>query len=318
MALSGFGVWALVAQSVSLALAETLILWFRVNWRPSFQFSWKRAKSFYSYAWKVLCISFVAHMRDNVKSLIVGKKYSASDLAFLDKGEHFPNSLTTNVSTSISTVIFPVLANVQDDVVRRKLMLRRWTQLYAYCGLPILTFLFIAAEPITRFLLTDKWLPSVPYMRLACLAYIAWIVEIPIRESIKSLGNYGACLTMQIIKTVFILTAIFVMMNFGVLAIAYATVISAVFNMSVSSYFGRKCADYSPMELLADTIPSALLSVTAGGCAYFIMFMNLPSFVTILLQFVFFGVIYLALSHVFKFNSYVYLFDFVKKLRKKA
>lgn len=318
MALADFGVWALVGQSISLVLIETVILWYRVKWRPQFIFSFKRVKRLYSYSWKLLAMSIMEHIRINLNSLIIGKKYSSSDLAYFNKGDYFPNALITNISTSIISVIFPALSNAQDDVTRRKLMLRRWSQLYAYCALPVLTFLFISAEPLTVFLLTEKWLPSVPYMRLACLAYIAWIIEIPIRESIQSIGRSGICLTMQVIKTVFILTAIIMLMNYGVPAIALATVVAAGFNVCVSAIFGYKFAGYSPLALIADVAPSALVSVVSGVFAYLILLLNLPNLITILGQFSVLIVTYLMLSKLFKLSSFSYLVDFLKKNTHKS
>ena len=112
MACLGFGVWALVAQYLTNSLIDTVVLFFSIEWRPKRMFSLERMKGLVSYGWKMLASSLLEAVYNNLRSLIIGKKYSEADLAFYDKGKHFPELIVLNINSSISSVIFPAIANV--------------------------------------------------------------------------------------------------------------------------------------------------------------------------------------------------------------
>ena len=82
MAYAGFGVWALVLQSITSAVVSTIVLWFTVKWRPKLLFSFSRLKDLFSFGWKLLASSLIDTLYNNLRSLIIGKMYTANDLAF--------------------------------------------------------------------------------------------------------------------------------------------------------------------------------------------------------------------------------------------
>lgn len=125
MAWAGAGVWAIVAQQLSNTAIDTLILWITVKWRPKKMFSWKRLKSLLSFGWKMLVSSLLETVYTNIRSLIIGKMYSSSDLAFYNQGDKLPNVIVNNINTSIDSVLLPTLSKEQDDKERVKNMTRR-------------------------------------------------------------------------------------------------------------------------------------------------------------------------------------------------
>ena len=185
MAYLGAGVWARVAQTIALPLVETIVLWFRVKWRPALRFSWERGKRLYAFAYRVMFTSFVRTIADQLRNLLIGKSYSSADLAFYNKGSYFPNSITTNVSTALAAVMFPVLSKRQGDLLLVKSGCRRWISIFAYCMFPILTCLAVTAETWVPLVLSSKWIPIIPYVIIACGIYASWIVEVPIKETLK-------------------------------------------------------------------------------------------------------------------------------------
>lgn len=309
MAFLGAGIWSLVVQAVSLAAVETIILWFRVGWRPAFAFSIKRVRPLYSYAWKIVATNIVEQLRIQVVNLVIGKRYPASQLAYYNRGDYFPNALITNLSTSISTVLFPVLSDAQDDSVKRKLILRKWMSLFSYCAFPLLVFMIAAARPLVVSLLTDKWIPAVPYLQIACGVYAAWIIEIPIRETIKSLGFAGAALTMQLLKVGIVLAAVFIFADSGVMVIALALLGSAFFSAVISMIFGVRYTSYSIREQIADFLPGLLLSLGIGAVVMAVDLLSLNSLVILIIQIVLGGTLYVGLSKLFHLNS----FDYIKE-----
>ena len=137
----------------------------------------------------------------------------------------------------------------------------------------------IVAEQFITILLTEKWLSSVPFLQLACGIYAVWI-EVPIRETIKSIGYADICLKMQIIKTVFTLVVLLVVMDYGVMAIAVSALVSGIFNIIVSAYYG---IGYRPMLLFKD-IANFMINLLMGGCVYLISLIELQIVFSLVLQ----------------------------------
>lgn len=125
LAKAGYGVWALVAQQLSNATVDTVILWITVRWRPRKNFSWERLKGLLSFGWKLLVSSLLDTCYNNLRNLIIGKMYSPSDLAFYNQGDKFPKLIVTNINTSIDSVLLPTMSSAQDDRERVKNMTRR-------------------------------------------------------------------------------------------------------------------------------------------------------------------------------------------------
>lgn len=163
MAYKGFGVWALVAQQLLNTATDTLILWLTVKWRPRLMFSWKRLKKLLSFGWKILCSSLIDTVYNNVRSLIIGKMYSSADLAYYNQGDKFPKLIVTNINTSIDSVLLPAMSSVQDSKDRVKNMTRRAIKTSTYIMAPLMMGLAFCAEPIVTLILTEKWLPCVPF-----------------------------------------------------------------------------------------------------------------------------------------------------------
>ena len=137
LAYAGLGVWAIVVQQLSNTVIDTLILWITVKWRPKKMFSWNRLKNLLSFGWKMLASSLLDTIYNNVRSLIIGKMYSSSDLAYYNQGNQFPNVIVNNINTSIDSVLFPTLAKEQEDKERVKNMTRRAIKTSTYVMAPL-------------------------------------------------------------------------------------------------------------------------------------------------------------------------------------
>ncbi len=317
MALLGLGVWALIGQSLSLILLETLILWFKVRWRPKKVFSWSRAKSLYAFSWKIMLTSFIEAIRDQLRNLLIGKKYSSSDLAYYDKGQLFPNSIITNISSSLGTVMFPVISNAQYEKNRPLTLCRRWISMFAYGGFPILTGLIVVANPFISVILTEKWLPAEFFLQCSCCIYAAWIVEVPIRETLKSLGYAGICLKIQIIKTVLAITVLIIVADFGVKVIAISMVVCAFINILISVFYGNKYIKYTPKLIYEDIGNTLLINIIMGIIIYLLNFFDLSSFICLIMQIILGVIIYILLSYMFQNKNFKIAIEFLKEIVKK-
>ena len=283
MAYAGFGIWSLVAQQLSNTFIDTLILWITVRWRPTKSFSWTRLKYLLSFGWKLLVSSLLDTAYNNLRNLIIGKMYSSSDLAFYNQGDKFPKVIVTNINASIDSVLLPTMSSAQDDKERVKQMTRRAIKTSTYVMAPLMMGLAFCAEPIVSLVLTDKWLPCVPFLRIFCTTYMFWPVHTANLNAINAMGRSDWFLRLEIIKKIMGMTILLSTMWFGVMAMAYSLLLSSVLSQIINSWPNRKLLGYGYLEQVRDFAPGILLAVIMGICVYFISFLHLPTIVTLLL-----------------------------------
>lgn len=317
LAYAGFGVWALVAQQLSNTVIDTIILWLTVKWRPKKIFSWYRLKNLLSFGWKLLVSSLLDTCYNNFRNLIIGKMYSASDLAFYNQGDKFPKVIVTNINTSIDSVLLPTMSNSQDNKERVKQMTRRAIKTSTYVMAPLMLGLAFCAEPIVKIVLTDKWLPCVPFLRIFCITYMFWPIHTANLNAINAMGRSDWFLKLEIIKKMVGMIILLSTMWFGVMAMAYSMLLSSLLSQIINSWPNRKLLGYGYMEQVRDFAPGILLSVGMGICVYFIGLLQLPAIVTLLIQFIAGAVIYIVISAVLKLEEFEYLFGMIKSFLKR-
>lgn len=317
MAWAGFGVWALVGQQLTNAAADTLILWVTVEWRPKLLFSFERLKSLFAFGWKMLASSLLDTLYNDLRTLIIGKMYSSEDLAFYNRGHTLPNFITQNVNSSIDSVLLPVMAAEQDNMVALKSMTRRAIKTATYLIMPLMVGMAVCAKPIVSLLLTDKWLPAVPFLRIFCITYCFYPIHTANLNAIKALGRSDLFLKLEIWKKVCGLVAILSTMWFGPLAMAYSAIVTTFTSQIINSWPNKKLLNYSYPEQLKDISQNIFLSVVMGAIVYCVTFLNLSNIVTLAIQVILGAAIYALGSKLLKLESFEYILGVLKSFFKK-
>jgi len=314
MAISGLGVWALVAQSLFNNTVDTIILWATVKWRPKGCFSLKKLKGLFAYGWKMLASSLLDTVYNNIRALIIGKLYSSTDLAFYNKGKIWPNLFVENINSSIDSVLLPTMSKEQDDTQRVKNITRRAMKTSIYVMAPIMMGLSVVAEPLTRLILTEKWMACVPYIRIFCITYMFYPIHTANLNAIKALGRSDLFLKLEVIKKIVGLIAVVSTMRLGVMAMAYSLIFTSITSQIINSWPNKKLLNYPYLEQLKDILPSILLAVFMGVCVGWVTLFGIPDIVTLVIQVLFGTIIYIFLSMIFKLESFEYLLSFVKPI----
>lgn len=318
MALTGFGVWALVAQQVINLTIDTAILWITVKWRPHRMFSFERLKGLFSFGWKLLVSSLIDTIYGDIRQLIIGKIYTSADLAYYNQGKKIPNLIVTNINTSIDSVLLPAMSNVQEDREHVKNMTRRSIKVSVYIMAPLMIGVAFIAEPLVRLILTDKWLPCVPYLVIFCITFMFYPIHTANLNAIKALGRSDLFLKLEIMKKVVGMIALLSTMWFGVMAMAYSLLVTSLLSQIINSWPNRKLLNYSYIDQLKDIFPSILLAVFMGVCVNLVSWLALPDLLTIIIQVVLGAVIYILGSIIFKIDSFQYLWGVIKPHLKRS
>jgi len=317
MAYIGMGVWALVAQQLSNALMDTLILWITVKWRPKMIFSWQRLKAMLSYGWKLLVSSLLDTIYNNLRNLVIGKIYSAVDLAYYNQGDRFPKLIVTNINTSIDSVLLPTMSRAQDEKNHVKSMTQRAIKTSTYVMAPLMMGLAFCGVPIIKLILTDKWLPCVPFLRIFCITYMFYPIHTANLNAIKAMGRSDLFLKLEVMKKIMGMAILLSTMWFGVMAMAYSLLLGSVLSQIINSWPNRKLLNYGYLEQLKDILPGILLAVFMGVCVYFVGYIKLPTILVLIVQIIVGAIMYIGLSVVLKLEAFEYLCGMLKNMLNK-
>lgn len=317
MAYRGYGVWALVMQNLLNATVDTLILWITVKWRPKRAFSFERLRGLYGYGWKLLVSSLLDVIYKDLRSLIIGKLYTSSDLAYYNRGQQFPNLIVTNINASINSVLLPTMAAEQDNRSRVRDLTRRAIKTSTYIMMPLMMGLAVCAEPLVRIILTVKWLPCVFFMRIYCFSFAFYPIHTANLNAIKAMGRSDLFLKLEIIKKIVGLMALALTMFISVEAMALSMLFTSVLSQIINSWPNRKLLNYRYVDQVMDMLPQIVLSCLMGGIVYSMTYLKLNDIITLFLQVSIGAVVYILGSKIFKIDSYAYLIGTLKSYPKK-
>ena len=317
MAFLGFGIWALVAQQMVNLFIDTIILWITVPWKPIMEFSFKRLKGLFSFGWRLLASHLLSEIYVNIRSLLIGKLYTSSDLAYYNQGSKFPELIIGNINGSINSVLFPAMSEVQDEVARLKNMTRQSIKVSTYVMAPMLCGLAFVAEPLVKLLLTDKWIMCVPFLRIMCITSLFTPIHTANLSALKAMGRSDLFLRLEIIKKVAGFIVLLITMRISVMAMAYSLLFTNVLSQIINSWPNKKLLNYGYIEQLKDILPVILLGVFMGVCVYCVNFIGLDSWLTLLIQVPLGAIIFIGVSALLKLESFTYCFNMLRPMINK-
>lgn len=298
MAYSGYGVYALVGQYLSNTIINTITLFCIISWRPRFEFSKECLFSLLSYGWKIFTAGFLNTVTTELKSIVISKQYTPADLAFYDKGKQIPFLVYDNINTSIGKVLFPVIAQCQDDLSKVLMLMRKSMSMMAFILFPLLVGLFSVAENLISFLLTDKWLLSVPFLRVSCVTLFFVLFNTVFTNAINAIGLSKIHLYTETTCAVLGIIALFAMMNLGTIFIALSVTLTSLFSVIMRSFYVRKYLRYDIRSLFQDIYKPMLGAIIMGYTIYFVNILGLPCIWSLLLQFILGVVIYVIFAFI--------------------
>lgn len=319
MALMGFGPWALVAQQMTNSCIDTLVLSFtaHLKLRPAFSFS--RFKGLFNYGGKIMLASLITAVYEQVKPLIVGIKYTPTDLAFYNKGATFPNLISSLSSDTLSASLFPAMSKVQDDKAAILAFTRRFMQLASFVTFPLMLGFLAISENFVRIVLTDKWLPIVPYIMIFCVSTMLKPVQHGNLQAIRAIGRSDIVLILEIIKksSYAVIIALFVIFTDTPILLAVSGIVTSLLASLINTFPNRKLIGYSYRKQFSDLLLNFITSAVMCGAVYAMNFLPLNLYLLFFLQIVAGFAVYIGLNALLKNKSLFYLLDSAKGVLKK-
>ncbi|WP_347559801.1 lipopolysaccharide biosynthesis protein [Clostridium sp. AM58-1XD] len=317
MAYEGMGVWAMAGQQIVYYFALMTGLFLDISWKPRLLFSLHRIKIMFEFGWKLLCAAMIDTLFSNLYGLIMGKIYNQRILGGYNRGEQFPKIIVTNLGAAIQSVLLPAFATKQDDVGQVKNMARKAIQVSSYTVLPMLIGMMAVADSLVLALLGEKWMFSVPFLRIMCVAYCFYPIHITNLQAINAMGRSDIFLKLEVIKKAVGIAGLLIGVQFGAVIMVSIKAFVDFVCIFINAWPNKKILGYSIGQQWKDMSPALFLSVIMGAAVYAVGMMIHGVWLRLVLQILAGMAVYVALSVVFHVESFYYLADIIKKRRKE-
>lgn len=261
LAIKGFGVWALIAQLLVNALVDTIVVFCVLSWKPKKEFSLHRTRVLLDFGWKILLSNLVEVFFGNYVQLMIGKFYSAGDLAFYNRGRSIPNVVVSNINTSIDSVIFPVMSNEQDNREKIRSIAKKAIITSTFIMAPLMMGIFFMSDLIVKVILGESWMPSVFYIRVFCVVLLFQPIHTININVLKALGKGNSVLFIELVKKIIGIIILTISMFYSMRTLAFTYMSYTFLNQLINSYPNGKLINYSYIEQIKDIMPSVLLAI---------------------------------------------------------
>ena len=318
MAYNGFGVWALVAQNLITAAIPALVFWFYIKWRPICAFSWESFKELFGFGFYMFLTHLVNHFGQQIQGLLIGRVYNASTMGYYSKAHGLEKLASTSISKVMTEVTYPLYAETQDNKVRMINMIKRLTTTLSYLTFPLMFILILLAKPVFLLLYSERWLASVPYFQVLCLAGLPNCLQSVNLQTISAIGESRTMFLWSLLKRgIGISMIVGGLLLYGMKGLLVGVVINSWFSYFVNIGLVSKHIGYKWTQQLFDLLPMTIASVLAAGISYGVgLLLHLSLYSDGIVKLFVFLIVYLGWSIIYKPECYSYTLSIIPaKLR---
>ena len=257
----GLGVWSLVIKEVVFSLLASMQLWFYSRWKPLRVFDRDSFKNHFYYGYKLVITDLISQFFNDSNKAIIGKVFSPSQLGFFTRAQSMQDLPNQVIFNTINRVLFPMLSKVQDSDIRLRDLYRQVIKIISFLVTPFLTLLYLVAKPLFIFLLTEKWLPAVPYFKILIIAGMIAPLQPYLLNICKVKGRSDLVLKLSFVEYIFIFLSMLAIIPFGIYGLLWGLVLATIGKLIVAMYYAGKLINYSMKSQLLDLKEGFVLSV---------------------------------------------------------
>lgn len=319
LAYQGYGVWSLVWMNLIQSFLFTLQHWFKTGWYPSWILDKATFKKHLGFGYKLTMSGLLNTIYNNIYNIVIGKFFSATQLGYYTRAQTLQTFPVTNLATALNKVTYPMFASIHNDNVKLKLAYKKLMQQVIFWIAPVMISLIVMAEPLFRYVLTDKWLPAVPYFQLLCFTGILYPLHAYNLNILNVKGRSDLFLRLEIYKKAITTIGIICAVPFGIYGLVYLQIITSILAFGINTLYSGKMIGYPGIEQLKDISPLILIALIIGGILYPIYIFvikdyHLYDLASILILGIAYWFCYLMVSYLLKISA---LFEFKKLILKR-
>lgn len=312
-AIYGLGVWALVLQTFFQQVIMCITTAMVCEWKPHFAFSRKSFNELFAFGSNILLAELISIGVENIRTLIIGKKFTSSDLAYYDRGQMYPATAMRSIYDSISSVLLPSFSKIQNEKERlaRSVGLSINISIFLVC--PLFIGFAAVAQPLVVLLLTEKWQGAIPFVVVFCIYQIAFPVYGIMRQSLYALGKSKEVLYNEISRGILFIGALIMGVFYNPFVIAILSCIAMYITTAIYVCVVKKYIPLKIKKLVSENLLTVLQSLIMWGIIYLINKIDMIYFVQLIVDILVGVIVYIIMSMIFKNKSFIYCIEFIKQ-----
>jgi O-antigen/teichoic acid export membrane protein len=280
----GYGVWSLVIQQLTDAVAYSIQIWIQSKWRPKWVFDWARIKELFDFGSKMMASGIINTVYLNIYEIVIGRYFSTAQVGFYTQANKLKQLPVQNISSSLGRVTYPILSEIQDDDKRLRRAYKKIVRQVIFIIAPVMVGAVVIAEPLFRFVLTEKWLPAVPYFQWLCVTGFFYPLNAYNLNILKVKGRSDLFLKLEIIKKIIGVIGIIIAIQYSVIALVILQAITAAISYCINSFYSGLFIDYGIAEQLKDLAFIFVAALLMGGILVsfnrYVILSDLPLLIT--------------------------------------
>ncbi|CAM3236035.1 lipopolysaccharide biosynthesis protein [Kaistella daneshvariae] len=312
----GFGVWSLVYSALIQSIISSIQYWLYSSWRPHMIFDMEKFKFHFGFGYKLALSGLLNNIFENIYTILIGKVFSVQQLGYYNRADSLRQMPVKNLSNALNKVSFPLFAKISHDDAKLKEVYKRMMGVVIFIIAPVLAVMVVSATPLIRFLLTEKWLPAVPYFQILSIAGLLYPIHAYNLNILQVKGRSDLFLKLEIIKKVLIVVIVVIAVQIGIYGLLWGQVFLSFLALGINTYYTGKMIDYKGTRQMIDLLPSIILALLTAIVVYAIdifVLQELPDFFRLTAITLLFFILYLGFAFLLKFKELAYIRELLKK-----
>lgn len=311
-AYAGYGVWALVYQTLTLHIIRSLTLWCVNKWYPIFVFSFSSIKNIWIFSINLLGTFTLAAVFQNIYTVVIGRYFSLESVGYYNQAFRFESIATGSIAAAVQRVSFPAFAEIQNDKDRLRLAYGKVVGVTMFIHVPIMLGIASIGHDLFYVLLTEKWLSSVPYFYLLCIGSSLYPLHMINVNVIKALGKGKLYFRLNLAKYALMSVFILLTINHSIMMVLLGFVVSTLSGALFITYYCGKEIKYPLTTQLKSLMPIFVLSIVMVGCVLGCRLIDIPKLYRLILEILVGGSVYIFFAFVFKLKAMNQLLEIIK------
>lgn len=313
MAVNGFGVWAIVIQSLLQHFINMVLLWHMVKWFPLRSFSFKSFKKLYGFGSKMMLSGLLHTIYLNLYTLLIGKFFNAQSVGFFNRANSLAQYPSTNLVSIINRVYYPVLCKMQNDPNKFTDVFHSYLRMACYIIFPLSIMLTALADPLVRVLLTEKWVGAIVPLQIIALAYMLYPIMLINNQPLQALNHTTMFLISEIIKKITAVVLLIIALNYSLYVLCLSILVYNVCDTIIIVFFARQIMSTGFRKQIRELSPMFFSSILTGCIVYsFVCFVD-GNVIWLSMGGVFIGILsYALISKMLRIREYHIIINLIR------
>lgn len=305
MAYMGYGVWALVGQQISNQLLSTIFFWIYNRWMPKLVFSWISFKEMWAFGSKLLASGLIDTAWKEIYQVVIGKCYSPATLGLYTRAKQFADLCSSNLTSVVQRVSYPVLSSIQDDRVRLKFAYQRVIKTTMLPTFVLMLGMAACAKPMIQVLIGEQWLECVPMLQIVCIYGMLYPLHALNLNMLQVQGRSDLFLKLEIIKKIIAIGPLLLGVFVDIYLMLAGSFVTSLISYYLNAYYSGPFLNYTIKEQVKDILPGFGVSVAMAAPVFAMSFISMNIFILLPLQIIVGAVITIAICEATKLPEYI-------------